>query len=98
MAGIIVYSGDAEAAAQRLLSHPVEFTDNRAQFLRRIYQRYSPAVAGNVIRTTTRLCIDRLRARLSIAGAAHVGCELDALTALRPRLERAFGADALAQR
>ena len=54
MAGIIVYSGDAEAAAERLLSHPVAFTDNRGQFLRRIYQRYSPAVAGNVIRTTTR--------------------------------------------
>ena len=54
MAGIIVYSGDAEAAAERLLAHPVEFTDNREQFLRRIYQRYSPALAGNVIRTTTR--------------------------------------------
>ena len=54
MAGIIVYSGDAEAAAQRLLSHPVAFTDNRGQFLRRIYQRYSPAVAGNVISTTSR--------------------------------------------
>jgi|GEM_PF-1140692 len=54
IAGIIVYSGDAEAAAERLLGHPVEFTDNRELFLRRIYQRYSPAVAGNVIRTTTR--------------------------------------------
>src|SRR5690606_13459557 len=54
IAGIIVYSGDAEAAADRLLAHPVEFTDNRKAFLRRIFERYSPAVAGNVIRTTTR--------------------------------------------
>lgn len=54
MAGIIVYSGDAEAAAEQLLAHPVEFTDNRDLFLRRVYQRYSPAVAGNVLRSTTR--------------------------------------------
>lgn len=54
MAGIIVYSGDPQAAADRLLAHPVEFTDNRELFLRRVYQQYSPAVAGNVIRTTTR--------------------------------------------
>lgn len=54
MAGIIVYSGDAEAATERLLRHPVAFTDNRGQFLRRIYKRYSPAVAGNVISTTSR--------------------------------------------
>lgn len=54
IAGIIVYSDDAEAAADRLLAHPVEFTDDKEAFLRRIFQRYSPAVAGNVIRTTTR--------------------------------------------
>lgn len=54
IAGIIVYSGDPEAATKKLLAHPVEFTDNREQFLRRIYQRYSPAVAGNVLRTTSR--------------------------------------------
>ncbi|GGK13384.1 hypothetical protein [Luteimonas terricola] len=52
IAGIIVYSGDAENAAALVLADPAEVTDEPEQFLNRIYSTYTPSAAGRVIRTS----------------------------------------------
>src|SRR5690606_6314192 len=52
IAGVIVYSGDAENAARKALSGPTELTDDPELFLRRIYRTYAPEAAGGVIRSS----------------------------------------------
>lgn len=52
IAGIIVYSDDAENAAELVLADPAELTDRPDEFLSRVYATYTPSAAGRVIRTS----------------------------------------------
>ncbi|TYT27138.1 hypothetical protein FZO89_13200 [Luteimonas viscosa] len=54
IAGVIVYSGDAENAANMVLADAGHLTDAPEQFLARIYRSYTPAAAGRIVRTSRR--------------------------------------------
>lgn len=54
IAGIIVESGNPEAASREALALAPSLSDNRKVFAKRIVRRYDPAAAGRVLRTSRR--------------------------------------------